>query len=162
MSGDVKKFNSYSATAGRTKNKKARIIFIVNCFFFFLIIIFAAMVVSGNGLFSNPQSDNSNTIEYEHLLRCKTETKVKINLGEYNGDVQLILPENYLQYFKVNLIYPAPEKQLYSNGNIIYTFNADEDREVNFYLEPRKTGHIKGSLLIGGNPITISNFIYPK
>ncbi|HEY9363882.1 MAG TPA: hypothetical protein VIQ00_11505 [Chitinophagaceae bacterium] len=163
MNGDLKQFTNTSARAEHTGiNKKARRIFAVSCFLFFLTISLAAMVVSGNGLFSDGQSDNSGTIEYDHLLRCQTEAKVKVSLAKYNGDVQLTLPENYLQYFKVNLIYPAPEKQIYSNGNIIYTFNADEDKEVNFYLEPQKTGRIKGSLLIGDNSVTVSNFIYPK
>lgn len=159
----IKPENAVDSLTPITPTKKIKGLRLLSWISLFIIIIFTALGVSGSNLFSPvSNSDKTGTIEYEHLLRCQTEAKLKIRLHKFKGPVQLVFPENYLQYFKIKLIYPAPQDQYYSNGNIVYTFNADEENLVNFYLEPRKTGRIKGSLMVGKRSYTLSNFIYPK
>ena len=95
------------------------------------------------------------------LFHDERETYLKFRLNEFEGVTQIAFPENYLENFKINLIYPKPQYKQYINGNIIYTYNAEDAGMVTFYLEPRKTGRIKGSLLVGEKSYTLTHLVYP-
>jgi len=124
--------------------------------------VFVTMIVTGNDFFSPVEARNQkDVVESTHILRNERETFIKFRLKEFEGVTQIAFPENYLSQFKVNLIYPQPQYKQYINGNIIYTYNAEDAEMVTFYIEPRKTGRIKGSLLVGDESHTLSHLVYP-
>ncbi|MBA2499101.1 MAG: hypothetical protein H0V30_05190 [Chitinophagaceae bacterium] len=131
-----------------------------------IFILLAAVLITsgvvGNDIFSPIKpNENKHVVESTHILRNERETHLKFRLNKFEGVTQITFPENYLAHFNVNLIYPTPQHKQYINGNIIYTYNADDNEMVTFYIEPRKTGRIKGSLLVGDQSHTISHLVYP-
>lgn len=130
--------------------------------FILLTAVLVTLGVVGNDLFSPIHiNENKDVVESTHILRNERETHLKFRLNKFEGVTQIAFPENYLANFNVNLIYPTPQHKQYIKGNIIYTYNADDDEMVTFYIEPRKTGRIKGSLLVGDQSYTISHLVYP-
>ncbi len=131
-------------------------------FFVLILAVMITLVVVANDIFS-PIADNSKkeVVESIHILRNERETYLKFRLNEFNGVTQISFPENYLEHFKINLIYPKPQYKQYINGNIIFTYNAEDVEMVTFYMQPKKTGRIKGSLLVGEKSYTLTHLIYP-
>ena len=130
--------------------------------FILILAVLITLAVVANGIFSSsPRNAEKDVVESVHILRNERETYLKFRLNEFEGVTQIAFPENYLENFKINLIYPKPQYKQYINGNIIYTYNAEDAGMVTFYLEPRKTGRIKGSLLVGEKSYTLTHLVYP-
>ena len=124
--------------------------------------VFVTLIVTGNDIFSPVDAHKQkDVVESTHILRNERETFIKFRLKEFDGVTQIAFPENYLSQFKIKLVYPQPQYKQYIQGNIIYTYNAEDAEMVTFYLEPRKTGRIKGSLLVGDKSHTLSHLVYP-
>lgn len=130
-----------------------------------IVLVFAVLitlVVVANDLFTSAKDHTEKeVVESVHILRNQRETYLKFRLNEFEGVTQIAFPQNYLEHFKINLIYPKPQHKQYINGNIIYTYNTEDTDMVTFYLEPRKTGRIKGSLLVGEESYTLTHLVYP-
>ena len=149
---------SPAGNKSRTKNFSQALI----AFFTLTALIFVTLIVTGNDLFTPVETVNEkDVVESTHILRNERETFIKIRLHEFDGVTQIAFPENYLSQFKINLIYPQPQYKQYINGNIIYTYNAEDAEMVTFYLAPRKTGRVKGSLLVGDESHTLTHLVYP-
>lgn len=130
--------------------------------FVLVLAVLITLAVVANDIFSSAQrSAEKDVVESVHILRNERETYLKFRLNEFEGVTQIAFPENYLENFKINLIYPQPLHKQYINGNIIYTYNAEDAGMVTFYMEPRKTGRIKGSLLVGEESYTLTHLVYP-
>ena len=130
--------------------------------FILILAVLITLAVVANDIFSSaPRNAEKDVVESVHILRNERETYLKFRLNEFEGVTQIAFPENYLENFKINLIYPKPKYKQYINGNIIYTYNAEDAGMVTFYLEPRKTGRIKGSLLVGEKSYTLTHLVYP-
>ena len=130
--------------------------------FILVLAVLITLAVVANDIFSSaPRSVEKDVVESVHILRNERETYLKFRLNVFEGVTQIAFPENYLEQFKINLIYPKPQHKQYINGNIIYTYNADDAEMVTFYLQPKKTGRIKGSLLVGENSYTLTHLVYP-
>ena len=130
--------------------------------FILILAVLITLAVVANDIFSSsPRNAEKDVVESVHILRNERETYLKFRLNEFEGVTQIAFPENYLENFKINLIYPKPQYKQYINGNIIYTYNAEDAGMVTFYLEPRKTGRIKGSLLVGEKSYTLTHLVYP-
>lgn len=130
--------------------------------FILVLAVLITLAVVANDIFSYaPRSVEKDVVESVHILRNERETYLKFRLNEFEGVTQIAFPENYLEQFKINLIYPKPQHKQYINGNIIYTYNAEDAEMVTFYLQPKKTGRIKGSLLVGENSYTLTHLVYP-
>ena len=126
-----------------------------------LLIGVVAFGVSATSFNTAKKNTSKETIESQHLLRKDRETNLKIRLTDFSGVTQIAFPENYLHQFRINLVYPQPQYKQYINGNVIFTYNAEDDPVVNFYIEPQKTGRLKGTLLVGDRSYTISHLVYP-
>ena len=127
-----------------------------------VLAVLITLAVVANDIFSfSPRSMEKDVVESVHILRNERETYLKFRLNEFEGVTQIAFPENYLENFKINLIYPKPQYKQYINGNIIYTYNAEDAGMVTFYMQPRKTGRIKGSLLVGEKSYTLTHLVYP-
>ena len=130
--------------------------------FVLIFAVFITLAVVANDIFDfAPRAGEKDVVESVHILRNERETYLKFRLNEFEGVTQIAFPENYLENFKINLIYPQPQHKQYINGNIIYTYNAQDAGMVTFYMEPRKTGRIKGSLLVGEESYTLTHLVYP-
>ena len=130
-------------------------------FVLILAVLITLAVVANDIFISSSRSSEKDVVESVHILRNERETYLKFRLNEFEGVTQIAFPANYLENFKINLIYPQPQYKQYINGNIIYTYNAEDAGMVTFYLEPRKTGRIKGSLLVGEESYTLTHLVYP-
>lgn len=124
-----------------------------------LIVLVAFGVTAGN--FHTIAPPAKETLESQHLLRKGRETILKIRLSTFDGVTQIAFPENYIYKFKINLVYPQPQYIQYINGNVLYTYNAEDDPVINFYMEPLHTGRLKGTLLVGDRSFTVAHLVYP-
>lgn len=130
--------------------------------FIIAFVLLAALGLFGNGPLSIIKSSQKDiSIEYHRFLRRNAEMEIKFeSMGNSSID-SVTIPQQYLKNFKLEQIVPEPEHTRTSKGNIIYTFDAEDDNSVVIYLTSKKTGSVDGLWLVNSNNFQLSHFIYP-
>jgi len=131
------------------------------------LILVAAMVgVFGRGPLAHRIGANAALeFEYDWLTRVHSQSTWKLTprAAPVDGRYRVALDANWAQFFHIQDIHPAPESTRLASGSWEYEFAADgKDVPIIFHIEPRRSGHIEGSIQLNDEPpLAVSSFIYP-
>ena len=78
-----------------------------------------------------------------------------------NGIIELRLPKEYLEVFKLKSIVPEPEVNSILNGFYLYRFSAKEAGLITLFVTPKKIGYYEMTLGINETDFQIRTFILP-
>lgn len=108
----------------------------------------------------------SGTIEYERWLRNGTDTRLTITpaAGDESRDsVRVVLPDHYLEAFKVERVTPDPARTRLERGGVVYEFeHTGSGASITFHVRPERIGSHSAELVVGaGRPVVLRQFTYP-
>lgn len=128
----------------------------------FLIILVGCLGVFGTGVLSmKTLKGRAGSVEYERFMRFDNETELRFRCRHTAGNLTLSLPLAYLQCFRIEDIIPEPSTSELSNERMIYHFTSSGKAEVRMAVKPGKTGNITGTVVLNGEPLQLSHFVYP-
>ena len=131
---------------------------------FILIFIIAGLLgLFGKGFLSNKVITNDfYKIKYEKSLREGSLTAFEVHDISGSEKTVIGIPVRYLSYFITQSIVPEPSEISYTGKSVQYIFQGiATDKQVIFYLEPRRTGKANTDITINNRSFHISNFIFP-
>ncbi|MBT1700950.1 hypothetical protein KK083_28920 [Fulvivirgaceae bacterium PWU4] len=127
-----------------------------------LLLIAASLGVFGTGWLSAGHVAGKNgTVSFERIARFETPMKLVVQIEKADGDIEIRIPRSYLDCMEIDKIVPEPATQKAAGGSAIYTFDAEAESTITFYLMPESTGSIHTELTIDNTNFPIAHFIFP-
>jgi hypothetical protein len=129
----------------------------------FLFIIGGLLGLFGHGFLSREEiSQPGFRIKYETALREGSVTAFEVHDLSGTEKTIIAIPVHYLSYFKIESIFPEPAETKYNGELVNYVFEGiATDKQIIFYMEPRKTGKVNSDIMVNNSSFHISNLIYP-
>lgn len=129
--------------------------------FIFLIPLLGAFGLFGDGLLSDKKVSAAGImVQYEKYARYEKEIELIIE-SPATHVAQISLPQTYLAHFSEIRLIPEPIHQTMQQGNVVYHFEGNDNRNITLYAMPQKTGTVKGFIQVQNNQISLNHFIYP-
>ncbi|SFC35915.1 hypothetical protein SAMN05421747_10983 [Parapedobacter composti] len=127
-----------------------------------ILIVFTALGLFGSGILSEREVKKNNmVVQYERFLRYENETTIGW-LVRGQDRINFLIPQQYLNKFKVEKIVPDNYETILADGYIGYTFKVSTgETAIRFYLTPKKAGTMVDVWKVNGQSFEIAHFIYP-
>lgn len=127
-----------------------------------LLLIAASLGVFGTGWLSSDHVAGKNgTVSFERISRFEAPMKLVVQVEKSDGDIEVRIPRSYISSMEIDKIVPEPVTQKTADGSVVYTFDADPESTIIFYLTPESTGSIRTELTIDNAVFPIAHFIFP-
>lgn len=125
-------------------------------------LLCASLGLFGSGVFSEKSVTREGaSVKYERFTRYQSDREVKIRSKSRRGNIEVELPDAFTRNFKIEDMMPEPRQQKILNGSSIYTFSAEGDGEVTFFVSARERGSVKTAVLVNGIEYSFQTYIYP-
>lgn len=116
----------------------------------------------GTGLLSRVTSKkNENALVFERFNRYDNEVELAIESKSVNGMIELRLPKEYMEVFRLESIVPEPQENTILNGYYLYRFSASDAALITLSVTPKKIGYYGMTLSINDTDFQIRTLIYP-
>ncbi|MFC7525341.1 hypothetical protein ACFQRK_15375 [Parapedobacter sp. GCM10030251] len=128
-----------------------------------IIVVLTALGLFGDGWLSSKKIViNGTSLHYEKFLRYEKEMNIGWAITDQK-EVQFLIPMRYLDHFKIEKVVPESYETAITEGYVSYTFKANPAAQtlVRFYLNPQKTGSVRGEWLVNKQSFKFMHFIYP-
>lgn len=127
-----------------------------------ILILLFILGLFGSGPLSNKTiKKGRHQVKYEQYLRYENKNKITFSVSDISKEIQLEIPQEYLNYFLIKKITPSPKEVKVVKGQVQYTFSGSGDINICLYLKPEKTGSIESTIKLANQTFRISQFIYP-
>lgn len=126
-------------------------------------VLLALFGLFGDGMLSKRTSVIRNvTLEYERFYRHEGEMEFRIDVaGNNTAGIDVAFDTDYLKHFQIQSILPEPKENRFENGKVHYRFEANGPANIIYYLTPRETGTVVGSVEVNDAIFSVKQFIYP-
>jgi hypothetical protein len=127
-----------------------------------VFLLCASLGLFGSGVLSEKSvTRDGASVKYERFTRYQSDTEVEIRAKSRGGSIVVELPDDFTRNFKIEDMIPEPRQQKIVNGSSIYTFSAEGDGEVTFFVSARERGNVKTAVLVNGVDYSFQTYIYP-
>lgn len=130
--------------------------------FILLIIIAGVLGLFGEGLLGNQTVRQGNAqVQYEKYGRQDGKMKLQIAATGVRGRSAISFPISYIKNFQVERIVPEPQSSFVREGQVWYVFEATQNLQAHFYLQPETRGAVSGSVWVNEQEVPLHHFIFP-
>lgn len=130
----------------------------------FILLTIAAAILGlfGEGFLSNQTARaGAAQVHFEKYARQSGKIKLQISATGVNGRSAISFPLTYIKAFQVEQIVPEPETSFIKEGQVWYVFEASQNLQADFYMQPESRGSISGSVWVNDQNIPLHHFIFP-
>lgn len=128
-----------------------------------LFVLLALLGLFGDGILSKRTTKTKNiTLTYERFYRHEGSMELRINVAENNKvDLDVAFPVEYLENFEIRSILPEPKANRTGQGKVRYVFDVRGKINIVYYLTPRQSGTLTGTVEVNDAIFSIEQYIYP-